>query len=76
MSELRAYMGFCNCYLGYIQMYAEYAAPLTAMLRGNREETNKVSKKALVWNGESDRAFEGMRQARLSAVGLYLVDLD
>ena len=76
VSELRAYLGFCNYYSGYIKMYAEYAAPMTTMLQGNREETKKVSKKALVWTEESDRAFEGMKQALLSAVGLHLVDPD
>ena len=62
--------------LQYIKMYAEYAAPMMTMLKGNREETKKGSKKALVWNEESDRAFEGMKQALLSAVGLHLVDPD
>ena len=76
VSELRAYLGFCNYYSGYIKMYAEYAAPMTTMLKGKREETKKGSKKALVWNDESDRAFEGMKQALLSAVGLHLVDPD
>ena len=76
VSELRAYLGFCNYYSGYIKMYAEYAAPMTTMLKGNREETKKGSKKALVWTAESDRAFEGMKQALLSAVGLHLVDPD
>ena len=76
VSELRAYLGFCNYYSGYMKMYAEYAAPMTTMLKGNREETKKGSKKALVWNAESDRAFEGMKQALLSAVGLHLVDPD
>ena len=76
VSELRAYLGFCNYYSGYIKMYAEYAAPMTAMLRGNREETKKGSKNALLLNDESDRAFEGMKQALLSAVGLHLVDPD
>ena len=76
VSELRAYLGFCNYYSGYIKMYAEYAAPMTTMLKGNREETKKGSKKALVWTAESNRAFEGMKQALLSAVGLHLVDPD
>ena len=49
---------------------------MTTMLKGNREETEKGSKKALVWKDESDRAFEGMEQALLSAVGLHLVDPD
>ena len=76
VSELRAYLGFCNYYSGYIKMYAEYAAPMTTMLKGNREETKKGSKKALVWTAESNRALEGMKQALLSAVGLHLVDPD
>ena len=74
VSELRAYLGFCNYYSGYIKMYAEYAAPMTAMLKSNREETEKGSKKALVWNEESDRGFEGMKRALVSVVGLHLVD--
>ena len=76
VSEVRACLGFCNYYSGYIKMYAEYAAPMTTMLKGNREETKKGSKKALVWNEGSDRAFEGMKQALVSAVGLHLVDPD
>ena len=76
VSELRAYLGFRNYYWGYIKMYAEYAAPMTTMLKANREETKKGSKKALVWNDESNSDFEGMKQALLSAVGLHLVDPD
>ena len=53
-------------------MYAEHAAPITAMLKGNREETKKRSKNDLVWNDEPDRYFEVMKQAVLSAVGLHL----
>ena len=49
---------------------------MTTMLKGNREETKKGSKKALVWNEESDRTFEGMKQVLLSAVGLHLMDPD
>ena len=74
--EVPAYLGFCNCYSGYIKTYAKYAAPMTAMLKGNREETKKGSKKALVRNEESARAFEGMKQALPSALGLHLVDPD
>ena len=65
---------FCKYYPGYIKMYAECAAPMTAMLNGNRKETKKGSKKALVRNDVSDHAFEGSKQALLSAVGLHLVD--
>ena len=73
MFELPAYLGFCNYYSGHIKMYGEEAAPMTAMLKGNGQETKKGSKKALVWNEESHRDFEGVRQALLSTVGLHLV---
>ena len=33
-AELRAYLGFCSYYSGYIKMYAQYAAPMTAILKG------------------------------------------
>ena len=74
VSELRAYLRVCNYYSGYIKMYATYAAPMTAMLKDNREETKKGSKKAVVRNEESDCAFEVMEQVLLSTVGLHLVD--
>ena len=48
VSQLRAYLGFCNYYSGYIKMSAEYSASMTAMLKGNREETKKGSKKPVV----------------------------
>ena len=75
-SELGPYQGFCNCYSRYSTMYAEYAAPMTAMLKGNREVTKKGFKKALVWNEESNRALEKMKKAPLSTPGLHLVDPD
>ena len=34
VSELRAYLGFCNYYSGYVKMYVKYAAPMTTMLNG------------------------------------------
>ena len=76
VSELRAYLGFCNYYSGYIDMYAEYAAPMTALLKGNRDETKKGSKKPVDWDDKADTAFEGMKRALLGAVGLHLIDPD
>ena len=32
ISELRSFMGFCNYYSGYVQMYAELSGPLHKML--------------------------------------------
>ena len=50
-----------------------YAAPMTTMHKGNWKETEKGSKKALGWNEELDPAFDGMKQALLSKVGLHHV---
>ena len=47
---------------------------MTAVLKNKLKKTEKGSKKALVWNEESHRAFEGMKQALLSAVVLHFVD--
>ena len=74
VSELWAYLEFCNYYSGYMKMSAEYAPPMTAMLKGNWEETKNGSNNALVWNDASDPAFDGMKQALLSAEGLPLWD--
>ena len=76
MSDLRSYLRFCKYYSGSSKMHAEYAARMTAMLKGHREETKKGYTKVLVWNEESDCAFEGMKLALLSAVGLHLLDPD
>ena len=76
VSKLQAYLGFCDYYSGYIRLYAENAAPMTAMLKGNREEAKKASKRALVWNADSNRALEGMKQGLMFAVVLYLVAPD
>ena len=44
VSELTAYLGFCNYYSGHIKMYSEHALPVRAMLKGGWEETKKGSK--------------------------------
>ena len=33
ISELRSFMGFCNFFSGYVQMYAELSGPLHKMLQ-------------------------------------------
>ena len=49
VSELRAYLGFCNYYSGYIKMYAEYAAPMTTMLKGNERRPRRGPRR--LWSG-------------------------
>ena len=38
VSQLRAYLGFCNYYSGYIKMYAEYAAIIDRHAQGQPGE--------------------------------------
>ena len=76
VSEMRALLGFCNYYSGYVRMYAEMAAPMTALLKGNRDETKEGSKKPIVWDDEADDAFGAMKRALLEKLKLWLIDPD
>ena len=49
ISELRSFMGFCNYYSGYVQMYAELSGPLHKMLQVGKFDGRKGSKKKLAW---------------------------
>ena len=73
---MRAFLGFCNFYARYLRMHSAYAAPMTALLNGNGEETKKGSKKPLVWTEEADQAFRSMKRGLLVYLALYLIDPD
>ena len=76
VSEMHAFLGFCNYYSGYVRMYAEMAARITALLRGNRDETKKGSKKRIIWDDEANDAFEAMKRALLDKLKLWLINPD
>ena len=44
VSSLRAFLGLCNYYAGYVKMYSELAAPLQEELKLPSELTNARSK--------------------------------
>ena len=52
-SEMQTFLGFCNYYSGYVRMYAKMAAPITALLKDNRDETKKGTKKPIIWDDEA-----------------------
>ena len=56
--KMQAFLRFCNYYSGSVRMYAEMAAPITALLKGNRDDTKQGSKKPIVWDDEANDAFE------------------
>ena len=76
ITEMRAFLEFCNYYSTYVHMYAERAAPLTKLLQVGREDSKKGSKKTLGWTPESEKAFDGMKAALLKPPSLHLLDPD
>ena len=74
VSEMRAFLGFCNYYPGYVRMYAEMAVPITALLKGNRDENKKGSKKPIIWDDEANNAFEAMKRALLDKLKLWIIN--
>ena len=57
MTEMKAFLGFCNHYSAYVHMYAEHAAPLTKLLQAGHEDGKMGSKKAVAW---TPRGREGL----------------
>ena len=51
VSELRAYLGFCNYYSGYIKMYAEYAAPMKTKSNSRATERRPERGPRRLWSG-------------------------
>ena len=52
------------------------AALITALLKGNRDETRKGSKKPIIWDDEANDAFEAMKRALLDKLKLWLINAD
>ena len=73
---MRAFLGFWNYYSGYVCMYAEMAASMTALLRGNRDQTKKGSKKPIIGDDEVNDASEAMERALLDKLRLWLINPD
>jgi hypothetical protein len=57
VSALRAFLGVCTYYAGYIRMFAEFAAPLQEKLKLPKELTRAGSKHKLDWTTEEVEAF-------------------
>jgi hypothetical protein len=76
VSELRSFLGFCNWYHDYVEMYAEVAAPLMSLLKVPAGDGKKGSKVKLNWTPEAERAFEQVKQKLLEKLELQLIDPD
>ena len=76
MTQMRAFLAFCNCYSAYVHMYTDHMAPLTELLRLGRKDGKKGSKKALAWISELEKAFDDMKAALLKPLSLHLLNPD
>ena len=76
ISELRSFLGFCNWYHDYIEMYADIAAPLMSMLKVPSGEGKKGSKTKLKWTHEAEISFDLLKKKLLDKLELELIDPD
>ena len=56
---LRRFLGLVNFYHRYIDRAAEHLAPLTDLIRGNK---NASSKRKVIWNSKADQAFSAAKK--------------
>jgi len=74
VSSLRAFLGLCNYYSGYVRMYAEMAAPLLEKLKLPRELTKAGSQHPIVWTEDEKVAFERLKTSLVAELSLLHVD--
>ena len=76
ISELRSFMGFGNCFSGYVRMYADLSGPLQKMLQVGKFDGRKESKKKFAWTTAAGEAFHRLKEGLLGQLALFLVDPD
>ena len=74
VTALRAFLGLCNYYAGYVRMFADLAAPLMEKLKLTKELTKAGSKHRVEWTVEEVQAFEKLKQALVADLQLYHVE--
>ena len=76
VTELRAFLGFCNWYSDYVKDYATHAGPLHTMLQLKRPEAKAGSKLRLHWTDEANSCFNAMKDKLCARLSLHLIDPD
>ena len=76
VTELRAFLGFCNWYQDYVENFARMAGPLQNMLRLKKGEAKAGCKKPLAWSVEANECFNKLKEALLRRLELNLIDPD
>jgi hypothetical protein len=76
ITALRGFLGFTNYYSTYVKDYAAHAAPLMELLKVNRVDGKKGSKKAVKFGNTETKAFEGLKRELLRGLELQTVNPD
>ena len=76
ISDNRSFMGFCNCYSGYVRMYADLWGPLHNILQVGKFDGRKGSKTKLASTTEAEKVLDKWKELLLGQFGLFLVDPD
>ena len=74
VTALRAFLGLCNYYSGYIHMYADLAAPLQEKLKLPKEQTKAGSKAKVTWTPAELEAFKKLKCALAENLELQHLD--
>jgi len=70
VTELRAFLGFCNWYQEYIKDYAAQAGPLFNMLKLKKAEAKAGCKKMLQWSVEANNSYNELKKRLLEQLEL------
>ena len=76
ITQLRAFLGCCNYYHGFLPLYAKFSGPLTELLKVGKIEGKKGSQVKLKWTPECEEAFTGLKEALANVVTLKTPWLD
>ena len=74
ITALRAFLGLCNYYSGYVRMYADLAAPLQEKLKLPKEQTKAGSKTRVTWTPAELEAFKRLKNALAENLELQHLD--
>ena len=76
VSELRAFLGFANCYEEFVRLYAHHAASLYSMLQLSKLQVRKGSNHPLHRTSERDAAFKDLKRELLKPLAVFVVNPD
>ena len=76
VTELRAFLGFCNWYSDYVEHFAKLAGPLQELLHLKKSDAKAGCKKKIPWTVETSNCFEELKKKLLGRLELNLMDPD